>query len=58
MLKFAAELRGETFAWVHDLSLPDTIMHIAGIPINPLPLLMGISTIIQMKLTPQSASVE
>jgi YidC/Oxa1 family membrane protein insertase len=58
VLKFAAELRGESFGWVADLSLPDTITHVFGLPLNPLPLLMGFSTIIQMKLTPQSASVD
>lgn len=58
VLKFAAELRGEGFAWVHDLSLPDTVTHLFGIPINPLPLLMGASTILQMKLTPQSPTTD
>ncbi len=58
VLQVAAELRGQTFWWVHDLSLPDTVYHLMGFHINPLPILMGLSTIIQMKLTPQAPSVD
>jgi YidC/Oxa1 family membrane protein insertase len=58
MLGSAAELRGESFAWVRDLSLPDTITHIFGYPLNPLPLVMGITMFLQMKLTPQPATVD
>jgi YidC/Oxa1 family membrane protein insertase len=45
---------------VKDLSLPDTIGHLPalGWAINLLPLLMGISSVIQMKLTPQSPGVD
>lgn len=68
MLRSAAELRGQSFGWVHDLSLPDTIytLHLPfGIPIlgdhfdiNPLPLLMVVTMVAQMKLTPQPATVD
>ncbi|MBL9117270.1 MAG: membrane protein insertase YidC [Verrucomicrobiaceae bacterium] len=58
MLGSAAELRGESFFWVKDLSLPDTVTHLFGFPINPLPLLMGITMFLQMKLTPQPATVD
>lgn len=58
VLYVAAELRGQSFGWVPDLSMPDTITHLFGIPVNPLPILMGVSTIIQMKLTPQAPSVD
>lgn len=58
VLYVAAELRGQSFGWVQDLSMPDTIAHPFGIPLNPLPILMGVSTIIQMKLTPQAPSVD
>lgn len=58
VLYVAAELRGQSFGWVQDLSMPDTIAHPFGIPLNPLPILMGLSTIIQMKLTPQAPSVD
>ena len=56
MLRAAVELRHEPWlGWVTDLSLPDTVMHIAGFPINILPLLMGITMMLQMRMTPQSA---
>ena len=52
MLQYAVELRGHEFLWVNDLSQPDTIAHIAGFPINVLPILMGISSFLQMQMTP------
>lgn len=52
MLRTASELRFAEFLWIKDLSLPDTIMHIAGFPLNILPLLMGVSMFWQMKSTP------
>ena len=56
MLRAAVELRHEPWlGWVTDLSLPDTVMHIAGFPVNILPLLMGITMMLQMRMTPQSA---
>jgi YidC/Oxa1 family membrane protein insertase len=54
MLRSAIELRGAAFLWIRDLSQPDTIFHLAGLPINPLPLLMTASSVWQMKLTPQT----
>lgn len=58
MLGSAAELRGEPFLWVKDLSLPDTVTHLFGFPLNPLPIVMGITMWLQMKLTPQPATVD
>src|SRR4029077_10027685 len=29
-LQVAAELRGQTFLWIRDLSMPDTVGHLAG----------------------------
>jgi YidC/Oxa1 family membrane protein insertase len=58
MLGAAAELRGEPFLWVKDLSLADTVTHIFGFPLNPLPIVMGITMWLQMKLTPQPATVD
>ncbi len=58
MLGSAAELRGESFLWVKDLASPDTIAHLFGFPINPLPVLMGISMFLQMRLTPQPATMD
>jgi len=53
MLRSAAELRFESFLWANDLSSPDTIGYIMGLPINIMPLLMGATMVFQMKLTPQ-----
>jgi len=52
MLQYAVELRGQGFLWVDDLSQPDTMGHIAGIPINLLPVVMAISSFLQLKMTP------
>ncbi len=53
LLYTAIELRGAGFIWwIKDLSLPDTIGHLAGFPINILPILMGLTTVIQQKMTP------
>lgn len=52
MLQSASELRFEPFLWAHDLSAPDTIARPWGLPINIMPLLMGATMMIQMRLTP------
>jgi YidC/Oxa1 family membrane protein insertase len=51
-LRNAIELKGAKFLWVKDLSLPDTIFAISGIPVNVLPLIMGVTMVWQQKLTP------
>lgn len=53
MLAGAAELRFQPFLWATDLSAPDTIAHVFGFPLNIMPLLMGATMFIQMRLTPQ-----
>jgi len=53
MLPSAAELRFVPFLWASDLSAADTVAHIFGFPLNIMPLLMGATMIIQMRLTPQ-----
>jgi YidC/Oxa1 family membrane protein insertase len=57
MLQSAAELRFQPFLWAPDLSGPDTVAMIPLgfmiLPLNIMPLLMGITSIIQMRLTPQ-----
>ena len=68
VLQNAAELRGQPWLWVQDLSLPDTIYTLnfpVSLPLigthfdlNPLPLIMGVTMILQMKLTPQPATVD
>jgi len=52
MLRTASELRFSSFLWAADLSRPDTVAVLAGIPLNPLPLLMGATMFIQMRMTP------
>ena len=54
MLGTAIELRNSKFLWVHDLSQPDTVFHLAGYPVNILPLCMAATMMVQMSLTPKS----
>ncbi len=54
MLGSAVEMRGSEFLWVSDLARPDTIAHLLGYPINLLPIVMAITMVFQMRLTPQS----
>ena len=55
MLQYAVELRNQPFlGWVTDLSQPDTIGHLAGIPINILPILMAVTMFLQMQITPKT----
>ncbi|MDG2122471.1 MAG: membrane protein insertase YidC, partial [Verrucomicrobiales bacterium] len=54
MLQSAVELRGQSFLWVEDLSMPDTIAQVGGIDVNPLPLLMAVTMVLQMAVTPTS----
>jgi YidC/Oxa1 family membrane protein insertase len=53
MLQGTAELRFQGFLWAHDLSSPDTIARIFGIPLNIMPIFMGATMVYQMRLTPQ-----
>ena len=53
MLQYAVELRHEPFLWVNDLSQPDTFM-IFGLPINILPIVMTISSFLQMAMMPKT----
>ncbi len=53
MLQSTAELRFAPFLWATDLSMPDTVGHIFGIPINVLPILLGITSFMQMRMIPQ-----
>ena len=56
MLQSTSELRFAEFLWVHDLSSPDTIARVFGLPINIMPLLMGATMIFQMRLTPMPSA--
>ncbi len=54
MLGTAIELRGSKFLWVHDLSQPDTVFHLAGYPVNILPICMAITMVVQMSMQPKT----
>lgn len=54
MLQGTAELRFQGFLWARDLSAPDTVLRIFGLPLNIMPLLMGATMIYQMRLTPMT----
>ncbi|MBU0478827.1 membrane protein insertase YidC [bacterium] len=63
-LRNAIELKGTCFipGWITDLSLPDTVFYLGALidkpgvyPLNILPILMSITTILQQKFTAQSA---
>lgn len=53
VLANSIELRKEPFfLWINDLSVPDNIATIFGMPIHVLPILMGVTMLIQQRLTP------
>jgi len=54
MLGTSIELRDSSFLWIHDLSQPDTVAHILGMPINLLPIVMAGTMVWQMAITPKS----
>jgi YidC/Oxa1 family membrane protein insertase len=54
MLGSAIQLRNSHFLWIHDLSQPDTIAHVAGFPVNLLPIIMAGTMLWQMGISPKS----
>ncbi|MBI3877693.1 MAG: membrane protein insertase YidC [Verrucomicrobia bacterium] len=58
MIRTAIELRGERFLWAADLSQPDTIAHVAGLPVNPLPVVMAVTMLWQARLSPPSPGMD
>jgi len=60
LFRSTIELRSAAFKglefWIPDLSLPDTVGHIGGIPINILPLLMAVTMFLQQKLMSPSGA--
>ncbi len=52
MINAAVELRGQSFMWVKDLSQPDKIGEFMGLDINILPILMAVTMVLQMRMTP------
>src|SRR5881394_1175588 len=54
MLGQAVELRNSPFLWVKDLSQPDTVAVLFGLPINVIPLCMAATQIWLMAMTPKT----
>ncbi|MEO0017748.1 MAG: rane protein insertase YidC, partial [Verrucomicrobiota bacterium] len=54
MLQYAVELRHQGFLWVNDLSQPDTLTYFMGVPINILPVVMAITSFLQIRMMPKS----
>ena len=52
MLRTASDLRFAHFLWINDLSLADTVWHLGKFPINILPVIMLITMVFQMRMTP------
>jgi YidC/Oxa1 family membrane protein insertase len=49
----AIELRQAPFvAWMHDLSAPDLLFHVATFPIRLMPVIMALSGLLQQRMTP------
>jgi YidC/Oxa1 family membrane protein insertase len=52
-LQGSIELRhAPFFGWIRDLSVPETLFEVSGLPIRLLPLLMGATMVAQQKMTP------
>ncbi len=58
MIQTAIELRGAGFLWACDLSQPDTVATLLGMPVNILPILMGATQLWQIRLTPPSPGMD
>jgi len=58
MIQSAIELRGASFLWACDLSQADTVAHLAGFPINPMPLIYGVTLLWSAQLQPVSPGVD
>ena len=60
MIPNAIELRGTPFLWACDLSKSDTIWMIPGLgfPLNPLPLVMGVTMLVQARMQPPSPGMD
>ncbi|EDM27774.1 hypothetical protein LNTAR_00195 [Lentisphaera araneosa HTCC2155] len=54
-LRSAIELRHVEFLWITDLSQPDTLGFIPGVPIRPLVIIWALLMLVQQKMTPSSA---
>lgn len=56
MLQNSAELRGEPFMlWIDDLTAPDMMFSIFGLPIRALPILMTVGQLLQQRMLPSAS---
>jgi YidC/Oxa1 family membrane protein insertase len=56
-LQASIDLRHAPFAfWITDLSAPEDLFSIAGLPVRPLPLLMGATMVLQQRLMPSAGA--
>jgi YidC/Oxa1 family membrane protein insertase len=56
-LQASIELRHAGFMfWITDLSAPENLFSVAGLPVRPLPLLMGCTMVLQQRLTPSPSA--
>jgi len=58
MLQSAIELRGVSFLWAADLAQADTVAFAFGFPINPMPLIYGVTLFWSANLTPPSPGMD
>ena len=56
MLRSSSDLRFAHFLWIRDLSVADTVGYICGFPINILPIIMGLTMMLQMHMTPMPSA--
>lgn len=56
MMRTASEFRFQSFFWIHDLSMTDTVGHIGGFAINIMPLLMGVTMLVQTHMMPSPSA--
>ena len=58
VLLYSLDLRHTSFMWISDLSSPENLFDIFGIPFRALPLIMGISWYITQKMTPPNPGAD
>ncbi|MDA1192994.1 MAG: membrane protein insertase YidC, partial [Candidatus Poribacteria bacterium] len=59
MLRNSAELRGEPFTlWINDLTAPDLLYSVGGLPIRLLPLIVMGGTLIQQRMNPTAGTMQ
>ena len=54
-LLYSIDLRHSSFLWVADLSQPEHLFDVAGIPFRILPVAMGVSWFLSQRLTPMTS---